>query len=150
MSSRNGNNPSLRQNNEAKGAEKPFPMKIAQHAKQPTEAFSGRRGFCATYKPFLASSFPCSRTEYTPSHLWLTQTVETVEKVPFQKMIVEKWNRNTEKRLVFCVPNNILAIFEPVVGDFYEHFSTKGFFDSLVGRFASISLFSVVQQVYNS
>jgi len=38
-----------------------------------------------------------------------------------------------EKRLVFCVPNNILAIFEPVVGDFCEKFSSKGFFDNLVG-----------------
>jgi len=27
---------------------------------------------------------------------------------------------------------NILAIFKPVVGDFYEHFSIQGFFDSLV------------------
>jgi len=35
----------------------------------------------------------------------------------------EKWDRNTEKHLVFCVLSNILAIFEPVVGDFYEHFS---------------------------
>jgi hypothetical protein len=26
-----------------------------------------------------------------------------------------------------------LAIFKPVVGDFYEHFSNQGFFDSLVG-----------------
>ena len=68
-----------------------------------------------------------------------TQTVETVEKVPFQKLIFEKWVRNIEKRLVFCVLNNILAIFEPVVGDFYEHFSIQGFFDSLVGRHSSIS-----------
>jgi hypothetical protein len=29
---------------------------------------------------------------------------------------------------------NILAIFEPVVEDFCEDFSNKGFFDSLVGR----------------
>ena len=27
---------------------------------------------------------------------------------------------------------NILAISKPVVGDFYEHFSNQGFFDSLV------------------
>jgi hypothetical protein len=27
-----------------------------------------------------------------------------------------------------------LAIFKPVVGDFYEHFSNQGFFDSLVGQ----------------
>jgi hypothetical protein len=40
-----------------------------------------------------------------------------------------------EKRLVFWVPNHILAIFEPVVGDFCEDFSSKEFFDSLVGQF---------------
>ena len=51
------------------------------------------------------------------------QTVETVEKVPFKKMIIEKWDRNAEKYLVFCVLSNILAIFKPVVGEFYEHFS---------------------------
>jgi hypothetical protein len=27
---------------------------------------------------------------------------------------------------------HIVAIFEPVMGDFFEHFSSKGFFDSLV------------------
>jgi hypothetical protein len=64
-----------------------------------------------------------------PAVVWVaitgqvTPIVETVEKVPFQKMIFEKWDRNTEKHLVFCVLSNILAIFEPVVGDFYEHFS---------------------------
>jgi len=63
----------------------------------------------------------------------LTQAVETVEKVPFRKLIFGKWDKNIEKRLVFCVPNNILAIFEPVVGDFCEDFSSKEFFDSLVG-----------------
>ena len=26
-----------------------------------------------------------------------------------------------------------LVVFEPVVGDFYEHFSKQGFFDSFVG-----------------
>ena len=49
-------------------------------------------------------------------------------------MNFEKWDRNTEKHLVFCVLSIILAIFEPVVGDFYEHFSNQGFFDSLVRR----------------
>jgi len=81
---------------------------------------------------FLASSFFCSRTESTPVHTQVTQTVETVEKVPFRKFIFEKWDKNIEKRLAFCVPNNILAIFEPVVGDFCEDFSSKEFFDSLV------------------
>jgi len=49
-------------------------------------------------------------------------------------LIFGKWGKNIEKRLVFCVPNNILAIFEPVVGDFCEDFSSKEFFDSLVGH----------------
>jgi len=67
-----------------------------------------------------------------PTHQRVTQTVETVEKVPFRKLIFGKWDKNIEKRLVFCVPNNILAIFEPVVGDSGEDFSIKEFFDSLV------------------
>jgi len=67
----------------------------------------------------------------------VTLAVETVEKVPFQKLIFGKWVRNIEKCLVFCVLKNILAIFEPVVRDFCENFSYKGFFDSLVGRLES-------------
>ena len=67
------------------------------------------------------------------AHQRVTHTVETVEKVPFRKLIFRKWDKNIEKRHVFCVPNNILAIFEPVVGDFCEDFSSKEFFDSLVG-----------------
>jgi HAD superfamily hydrolase (TIGR01509 family) len=53
-------------------------------------------------------------------------------------LIFGKWDKNIEKRLVFCVPNNILAIFEPVVGDFCEDFSSKEFFDSLVRPFYSL------------
>ncbi len=41
----------------------------------------------------------------------LTHTVETVEKVPFQKLIFEKWEGNTKKRLVFGAPHNILVRF---------------------------------------
>ena len=67
-----------------------------------------------------------------PTHQRVTQAVETVEKVPFRKLIFGKWDKNIEKRLVSCVPNNILAIFEPVVGDFCEDFSSKELFDSLV------------------
>jgi hypothetical protein len=33
-----------------------------------------------------------------------------------------------EKCLVFGAPHNILAIFKPVVGDFYEHFFEPGVF----------------------
>jgi hypothetical protein len=75
----------------------------------------------------LSSRSPVPRRGITPA-------AETVEKVPFRKLIFGKWDKNIEKRLVFCVPNNILAIFEPVVGDFCEDFSSKEFFDSLVGR----------------
>jgi len=77
------------------------------------------------------SIFPVGRrSAAAPARV--TQAVETVEKVPFRKLIFGKWDKNIEKRLVFCVPNNILAIFEPVVGDFCEDFSSKEFFDSLV------------------
>jgi hypothetical protein len=81
---------------------------------------------------FLALSFFCSQALSTPTHTQVTQTVETVEKVPFRKLIFGKWDKNIEKRLVFYAPNNILAIFEPVVGDFCKDFSSKEFFDSLV------------------
>jgi hypothetical protein len=67
---------------------------------------------------FLASSFSCSQTLFTSAHTRVTQTVETVEKVPFQKPVFEKWGEDIEEHLVFCILNNILAIFEPVVGKF--------------------------------
>jgi hypothetical protein len=61
----------------------------------------------------------------------ITQVVETVEKVPFQKLIFEKWDRNIEKRLVLYVSYNILAIFEPFLSLLWEFFvkvfQTKGF-----------------------
>jgi len=55
-------------------------------------------------------------------------------KSPFSKIFFEKGDRNAKKNLVFYVPSTILAIFEPVVGDFYEHFSNQRFIDSLVGQ----------------
>ncbi len=67
---------------------------------------------------FLASSFLCSQAESTPAPAPVTQAVEAVEKVPFYKLMFEKWDKNIEKSLIFCLPNNILAIFEPGVGDF--------------------------------
>jgi hypothetical protein len=63
-----------------------------------------------------------------PFHQRVTQTVETVEKVPFQKLMFEKWDRNIEKRLVFLCSNKILAIFERVVGDFLRELSKRGVF----------------------
>ena len=81
---------------------------------------------------------PLPLRENHPRGASRTQAVETVEKVPFRKLIFGKWDKNIEKRLVFCVPNNILAIFEPVVGDFCEDFSSKEFFDSLVRQHKGI------------
>ena len=67
--------------------------------------------------------------QYWPAHI--KRPNETVEKVPFQKLIFEKWDRNIEKRLVFCVLNNILAIFEPFLSLLWEIFvgvsQAKGF-----------------------
>jgi hypothetical protein len=53
--------------------------------------------------------------------------------------------------LVFGIPHNIWAIFKPVVGDFYEHFSNQGFFDSLVGQRAkSVWKRRIIQSVEKS
>jgi len=66
-----------------------------------------------------------------PPQPLITQAIETVEKVPFQKLIFEKWDRNIEKRLVFYVSNNNLAIYEPFLSLLWEFFvkifQTKGF-----------------------
>jgi hypothetical protein len=66
-----------------------------------------------------------------PTHQRVTPAVETVEKVPFQKMIFEKWDRNAEKRLVFGVPHNIVATFWRFLSLLWEIFMnifrTKGF-----------------------
>jgi len=55
-------------------------------------------------------------------------------------MIFEKWDRNIEKRLVFCVLNNILAIFEPFLSLLWEIFveisQAKGFSRVSLGVFA--------------
>ena len=67
---------------------------------------------------FYASAFSQADGVPPPAPARVTQTVETVEKVTFQKLIFEKWDRNIEKRIVLCLANNILAIFQPVVGDF--------------------------------
>jgi len=61
-------------------------------------------------------------------------TIKTVEKVPSQKLTIAKWDKSIEKHLIVLVLRYILASFEPVVGDLYENFSSKGFINSLVGR----------------
>jgi hypothetical protein len=64
-------------------------------------------------------------------HLPLTLAVETVEKVPFQKSVFEKWERNTEKCLVFGLPHNISATFRRFLSLLWETFmsifQTRGF-----------------------
>jgi hypothetical protein len=62
------------------------------------------------------------------------QTVETVEKVSFQKLFLKSGTEMQKNAWFIGNPHNILAIIEHVVGDFYEHFSNQVFFDSLVGR----------------
>ncbi len=42
--------------------------------KMANTACTGRWGFCAVYKHFLASSFSCSQAESTPSPAPVTQT----------------------------------------------------------------------------
>ncbi len=84
---------------------------------------SGNQHFIKHFSMAVETHLPVSRTPALAGsamgeRVGLTQTVETVEKVPFQKLIFEKWDRNIEKRLVFCLANNILVIFELVVGDF--------------------------------
>jgi len=79
-----------------------------------------------------------------PPHLQETQAVETVEKVPFQKLIFEKWERNIEKRLVLYVSNNILVIFEPSLSllreFFVKIFQTKVFSTVSLARFPNLYL----------
>jgi hypothetical protein len=52
----------------------------------------------------------------------VTQAVETVEKVIFQKLSFEKWEKNVEKHLVFGVPHNILAAFWHFLSPLWEIF----------------------------
>lgn len=51
------------------------------------------------------------------------QTVETVEKIPFSKIIFEKGERHAKKHLVFlCSAQHFgksWAVSQPVVGDFF-------------------------------
>ena len=60
--------------------------------------------------------------------IYPARAVEAVEKVPFQKLMFEKWDTNIEKRLVFLCSNKIFAIFERVVGDFLRELSKRGVF----------------------
>ena len=60
-------------------------------------------------------------------HAGNVKPLKLSKKFLFQNLVVEKWVRNIEERPVFCVPNHILAIFEPAVGDFLNIFHTKVF-----------------------
>jgi hypothetical protein len=78
-----------------------------------------------------AQTESCSQSFIHARPPQVTQTVETVEKVPFQKLIFEKWERNLEKRLIFYVPKNILATFWQFFSLLWEIFMnifrTRGF-----------------------
>jgi hypothetical protein len=90
---------------------------------------------------FVAVSFFRFDGESRPIHLQLTPDVETVEKVTFQKLIFEKWDRNAEKHLVFGVLHNISVTFWQFFSLLWEFFMntfrTKDFFDSLVRRLSN-------------
>jgi hypothetical protein len=69
-------------------------------------------GILARFQAFFyALSFSTSDGVPPLAPARVTQTVETVEKVPFQKLIFEKWEGNTKKRLIFGAPHNILVRF---------------------------------------
>jgi hypothetical protein len=72
---------------------------------------------------FPASGFSCPQTKSTPAHTKVMQTVETVEKISFSKIIFEKGERHAKKHLVFlCSAQHFgksWAVSQPVVGDFF-------------------------------
>jgi len=94
-------------------------------------AHSRQMGFCAFFRHFPASGLyspqaeSASRPKSTNAHRW------DCRKGPFQKLIFEKLDSNIEKRLIFYVSNNILAIFEPFLSMLWEFFvkifQTRGF-----------------------
>jgi hypothetical protein len=57
-------------------------------------------------------------------HLPVKPVVETVEKVPLQKFILAKWEKNHKISHIFGVRRNIWAVIKPKVGEF-----CKGFFE---------------------
>jgi hypothetical protein len=75
---------------------------------------------------FLASGSYC-KPNPSPAHLQLTPAVETVEKVPFRKLIFGKWDKNNEKRLVFCVPTTFWRFLSLLWEIFVKNFQAKGF-----------------------
>ena len=76
---------------------------------------------------FLASSFLCSQEESTPAHTPLTQTVETVEKVTFQKLFL-KSGTETMKSVWFLVFRTTFWQFFSLLWEiFLNIFRTKGF-----------------------
>ena len=55
-------------------------------------------------------------------HALQTQTVETVEKVPFQKLLVWKWEKNIEKRHVFVLSAAFWRLLIPFLSPRWEVF----------------------------
>ena len=75
----------------------------------------------------------------TPAPAPVTQTVETVEKVPFQKMIYEKWDGNIKKRLVFMFRRTFWRFLSLLWEIFVKIFLAKSF--------STVSLAGYVQNI---
>ena len=58
----------------------------------------------------------------------VTRAVETVEKVPFQILSIEKWDEPIEKHLVFGVLCNIFGGFQACCGRFFRNFFNQRVF----------------------
>jgi len=95
--------------------------------KLPNTTCGGFLGVCAIYKPFSHFGFICPQAESRPAHLRVTQTVETVEKVPFQKLFL-KSGRETLKSIWFGAFRTTFWRFLSLWWEvFREVFQTKGF-----------------------
>ncbi|MBI5297593.1 MAG: hypothetical protein HY869_19105 [Chloroflexi bacterium] len=94
-------------------------------------------GILARFQAFFyALSFFQSDGVPPPTPARVTQTVETVEKVTFQKLFL-KSGRGTLKSSWFLVFRTTFwqyfGCFLACCGSFFELFSNQEFFDSLVG-----------------
>ncbi len=86
----------------------------------------GRLGLCAFFG-LVPELWRFSVSKLFSPQPPVTRAVETVEKVPFRKLIFGKCDKNIGQCLVFCVPNNILAILRPLWEIFVQLFQAKSF-----------------------
>jgi hypothetical protein len=69
-----------------------------------------------------------------PTHQWVTQTVETVEKATFQKLFLKSGKETLKSACFWVFFTTFWQFFSLLWEIFFEHFSNQGFFDSLVRR----------------